>query len=94
MRILTEALAREVRYEGLAEQQAREKWAAEGHDEPTIDFFVWVHGDRTEIGYPALPTVDGYSAVPPAPSPRGRGSGPVAVRGVLSGGGSARRGPG
>ncbi|WP_165988019.1 SDR family oxidoreductase [Streptomyces sp. YIM 98790] len=58
VRILAEALGREIRYEELSEQQARERWAAEGYDQETIDFFVWVHGDPPEIGYTVLPTVE------------------------------------
>jgi uncharacterized protein YbjT (DUF2867 family) len=58
VRILGEALGRDLRYVELTEQQAREKWAAEGHSPDTIDFFVWVHGDPPVEGYTVVPTVE------------------------------------
>lgn len=64
VRILAEATGRDIAYVELTEQQARERWAAEGHAPETIDFFVWVHGDPPEIGYTVAPTVEQVTGRP------------------------------
>jgi uncharacterized protein YbjT (DUF2867 family) len=58
VRILGAAIGRDLRYVELTEKQAREKWAAEGYSQETIDFLVWVHGDPPEEGYTVVPTVE------------------------------------
>jgi uncharacterized protein YbjT (DUF2867 family) len=50
VRILSEAVGRELRYVELTEEQARERWAAQGYDAETIEFFAWVHGSPPEEG--------------------------------------------
>ncbi|WP_419998396.1 NAD(P)H-binding protein [Streptomyces boninensis] len=64
VRILAEATGRDIAYVELTEEQARERWAAEGHDKDTIDFFVWVHGSPPEIGYTVVDTVEQVTGRP------------------------------
>ncbi|NGN67380.1 NAD(P)H-binding protein [Streptomyces sp. A7024] len=57
VRILAEVTGQDIAYVELTEQQARDRWAAEGYPKETIDFFVWVHGDPPAIGYTVVDTV-------------------------------------
>ncbi|AXK32830.1 NAD-dependent epimerase/dehydratase family protein [Streptomyces armeniacus] len=64
VRVLAEAVGRDIRYVELTEEQARAAWAAEGHSPETIEFFVWVHGNTPEIGYTVVPTVEEVTGRP------------------------------
>ena len=64
VRIVGEAIGREVRLIPLTEEQARDQWRAEGFPDEVIDFFVWAHGNTPPIGYTVAPTVEKVTGRP------------------------------
>jgi uncharacterized protein YbjT (DUF2867 family) len=64
VRIVGEALGREIRLIPLTEEQAREQWRKEGFPDEVIEFFVWAHGNTPEIGYTVAPTVEQVTGRP------------------------------
>ncbi|MEU4559415.1 NAD(P)H-binding protein [Actinoplanes sp. NPDC023936] len=64
VRIIGEAIGREVRLVPLTEEQAREQWRAEGFPDEVIEFFVWAQGNTPEIGYTVAPTVEKVTGRP------------------------------
>jgi uncharacterized protein YbjT (DUF2867 family) len=65
LRIIGEAIGRELKFVELTEAQAREKWAAEGYPQEVIEFFVWAHGNTPELGYTVVPTIQQVTGRPP-----------------------------
>lgn len=64
VRILGEALGREIGFVELDAEQAQAKWRAAGYPEETIQFFMWVFGNTPEIGYTVVPTVQKLTGRP------------------------------
>ncbi|WP_127502818.1 NAD(P)H-binding protein [Actinoplanes solisilvae] len=64
VRIVGEAIGRDVRLVPLTEEQARDQWRAEGFPDEVIEFFVWAHGNTPEIGYTVAPTVEAVTGRP------------------------------
>ncbi|MDI6105272.1 hypothetical protein QLQ12_42490 [Actinoplanes sp. NEAU-A12] len=64
VRIVGEAIGRQVRLIPLTEQQARDQRHAEGFPDEVIEFFVWAHGSTPEIGYTVAPTVERVTGRP------------------------------
>jgi uncharacterized protein YbjT (DUF2867 family) len=64
VRIVGEAIGREIRLIPLTEEEARAQWRKEGFPEEVIDFFVWAHGNTPEIGYTVVPTVERVTGRP------------------------------
>jgi uncharacterized protein YbjT (DUF2867 family) len=57
VRVIGDAIGRELELVPLSQEEARRQWRAEGFPEEVIDFFVWAHGNTPEIGYTVVPTV-------------------------------------
>ncbi|RJL31947.1 NAD(P)H-binding protein [Bailinhaonella thermotolerans] len=64
IRILSEAVGREIGFVELTEEQAREKWSAEGMPPPVIDFLIDALGNTPEVGYTVVPTVERVTGRP------------------------------
>ncbi|MFI6481648.1 NAD(P)H-binding protein [Nonomuraea sp. NPDC050663] len=58
VRQLSEAIGKEIRFEELTEEQAREMWAGFGMGQDTIEFLVDALGNTPEVGYTVVPTVE------------------------------------
>lgn len=58
------AVGRPIEFMELTEEQAREKWRAEGYDDEAIEFFMWVYGNTPEAGYTVVPTVEQVTGRP------------------------------
>jgi uncharacterized protein YbjT (DUF2867 family) len=58
VRMIGEAMGREVRLIELTEAEAREQWRTEGFPDEVIEFFVWAHGNTPPIGYTVVNTVE------------------------------------
>ncbi|GAA1594730.1 NAD(P)H-binding protein [Actinomadura kijaniata] len=57
VRILAGAVGRDIAFVELTEQEARDRWAADGMAAELIEFLVGALGDTPEIGYTVVPTV-------------------------------------
>ena len=57
VKILAEAIGRDIRFEELTVEQARAGWREQGFDEAVIDYFVWMYGSTPEIGYTVVPII-------------------------------------
>jgi len=64
VRIVGEAIGRQIRLVPLTEDEAREQWRKEGFPDEVVDFFVWAHGSTPEIGYTVTPTVEQVTGRP------------------------------
>jgi uncharacterized protein YbjT (DUF2867 family) len=65
VRIIGEAIGRDIQLVELTEAQAREQWRSEGFPDEVIEFFVWAHGNTPPIGYTVVPTVEQVTGCPP-----------------------------
>lgn len=63
--ILSQATQREIRFEELSEDQARAQWKAEGYDDESIEYFVWMYGNTPEIGKTVSNAVKQVTGKPP-----------------------------
>jgi uncharacterized protein YbjT (DUF2867 family) len=61
---LADAAGREIRFEELSVEQARDRWRGQGFDEGVIDYFVWMYGNSPEIGYTVVSTVEQVTGRP------------------------------
>mgnify|MGYP000126627854 CR=1 FL=1 len=64
VRIIGEAIGRDIQFIELTEEEARAQWAEEGFPPEVIDFFVWAHGNTPPIGYTVVPTVEQVTGRP------------------------------
>jgi uncharacterized protein YbjT (DUF2867 family) len=64
IRIIGEALGREIEFIELTEAQARDQWQAEGFPPEVIEFFVMVQRDTPDIGFTVVPTVEQVTGRP------------------------------
>ncbi|MBO2460754.1 NmrA family NAD(P)-binding protein [Actinomadura violacea] len=67
VRILGDALGREIRYVELTEDEARAKWAADGLPAPLIDFLIDTLGNPPEVGRTVRGTVERVTGRPARP---------------------------
>ncbi|MGY5345009.1 NAD(P)H-binding protein [Paenibacillus glucanolyticus] len=66
VRIISEVTGKNIRFEELTEEQARDQWRVQGYDEESIEFFVQMGKNPPEIGYTVLPTVEQVTGRPAA----------------------------
>ncbi|MBB6350105.1 NmrA family NAD(P)-binding protein [Nonomuraea muscovyensis] len=64
VRILGEALGREIAFVELTEDEARDQWRAVGMGEETIGFLIEALGNTPEVGYTVVPTVEQVTGRP------------------------------
>ncbi|MCG5216295.1 NAD(P)H-binding protein [Streptosporangium soli] len=64
VRVLGDAIGREIAFVELTEAQAKEKWRSEGMSEELVEFLVSALGDTPEEGYTVLPTVEQITGRP------------------------------
>ncbi|OPG89898.1 hydroxylase, partial [Chryseobacterium mucoviscidosis] len=64
VRIISEVTGKNIRFEELTEEQARDQWRVQGYDEESIEFFVQMGKNPPEIGYTVLPTVEQVTGRP------------------------------
>ena len=64
VRIVGDAIGRDITLIPLTEDEAREQWRKEGFPDDVIDFFVWAHGNTPEVGYTVAPTVPDVTGRP------------------------------
>jgi uncharacterized protein YbjT (DUF2867 family) len=65
VRMIGEAIGRELRFIELSEEQARRQWREAGFPDEVIEFFVWAHGNTPPVGYTVVPTVALVTGRPP-----------------------------
>ena len=58
------AIGRDLQFVELTQEQACERWRAQGYPEDVIQFFLWVHGNTPELGYTVVPTVEQVTGRP------------------------------
>ncbi|WP_152658172.1 NAD(P)H-binding protein [Oceanobacillus sp. CFH 90083] len=56
--MISKAIGKEIKFEELSEEEARNDWRKLGHKEESIDFMVQMSKNPPEIGYTVLPTVE------------------------------------
>ncbi|MFI6603988.1 NAD(P)H-binding protein [Nonomuraea sp. NPDC050536] len=64
VRMLAEAVGREIRFEELTEDQAKAKWRADGMGEETIGFLIQALGNTPDIGKTVVSTVEDVTGRP------------------------------
>ncbi|MFC9975502.1 NAD(P)H-binding protein [Spirillospora sp. NPDC127200] len=64
VRILAEAVGREIEYVELTEEQARAKWAADGMPAELVEFLVEALGNTPEVGYTVTTAVEDITGRP------------------------------
>ncbi|RJX41480.1 SDR family NAD(P)-dependent oxidoreductase [Paenibacillus pinisoli] len=62
--VISDATGKNIRFEELTEEEARQRWSEQGHDEESIEFFVQMGKNPPEIGYSVLPTVERVTGKP------------------------------
>lgn len=62
--IVGNGIGKDIKFEELAEEEARRGWKEMGHDEESIDFMVQMSKNPPEIGYTVLPTVEKVTGHP------------------------------
>ncbi len=65
IRLIGEALGRQIDIQALNETEAVAQWRADGMDQETIEFLLWVYGNTPPIGYTVVPTVQEVTGSPP-----------------------------
>jgi uncharacterized protein YbjT (DUF2867 family) len=58
VRMIGEAIGRDLKFVELSEEQARQRWQEAGFSDEVIEFFVWAHGNTPPEGYTVVPTVE------------------------------------
>lgn len=64
VRKISEAVGKDIRFEELSEEQARQRWKDQGYEEGDIEFFVQMGKNPPEVGYTVLPTVEQVTGKP------------------------------
>ncbi|MFS0919647.1 NAD(P)H-binding protein [Brevibacillus sp. 179-C 1.1 NHS] len=64
VQIISKILQKEIRFEELSEEQARQNWRDQGYEEADIEFFVAMGKNPPEVGYTVLPTVEQVTGKP------------------------------
>ncbi|NUR85758.1 MAG: NAD(P)H-binding protein [Nonomuraea sp.] len=62
--MLAAAIERPVSFVELTEEQAKDKWRADGMGEETIGFLIQALGNTPEVGYTVVPTVEQVTGRP------------------------------
>ncbi|MFI6815298.1 NAD(P)H-binding protein [Nonomuraea sp. NPDC050328] len=62
--LLAAAVGKEITFEELSEEQAREMWAGFGMGAETIEFLIDALGNTPEVGYTVVPTVEEVTGRP------------------------------
>ncbi|MFC8870963.1 SDR family oxidoreductase [Streptomyces sp. NPDC057148] len=64
VRVIAEALGREVRYVELTQDEIVQQWREQGYSAEDIEFFVMMRTNPPEAGYTVLPTVEKVTGKP------------------------------
>ena len=64
VRIIAEALGREVRYVELSQDEIVGQWREQGYSDEDIEFFIMMRTNPPEAGYTVLPTVEKVTGKP------------------------------
>ncbi|SMQ14609.1 Uncharacterized conserved protein YbjT, contains NAD(P)-binding and DUF2867 domains [Streptomyces sp. Ag82_O1-12] len=64
VRIIAEALGREVRYVELSQDEIVAQWREQGYSDEDIEFFIMMRTNPPEAGYTVLPTVEKVTGKP------------------------------
>ncbi|MDQ0711648.1 uncharacterized protein YbjT (DUF2867 family) [Streptomyces luteogriseus] len=64
VRIIAEALGREVRYVELSQDEIVGQWREQGYSDEDIEFFIMMRTNPPEAGYTVLPTVEKVTGQP------------------------------
>ncbi|MBA3873038.1 MAG: NmrA family NAD(P)-binding protein [Anaerolineae bacterium] len=59
------ALGRNIQFNELTPDEAKEQWLAAGHPQQIVDFLLWVYGNTPPMGYTVVPTVQQVTGRPP-----------------------------
>jgi uncharacterized protein YbjT (DUF2867 family) len=65
VRIIGEAIGKDIKFVELTEAQAREEWQAAGLTKEIIDFLLWAYGNTPPVGYTVVQTVQQITGHPP-----------------------------
>lgn len=58
VRAIATAIGKDIPFDELTEEEARQKWRDQGYDEESVEFFVQIAKNPPEAGYTVLPTVE------------------------------------
>jgi uncharacterized protein YbjT (DUF2867 family) len=64
VRLIGEAIGRDLRFVELTVEQARKRWQDAGFPDEVIEFFMWAHGNTPPVGYTVVPTVEEVTGRP------------------------------
>jgi uncharacterized protein YbjT (DUF2867 family) len=64
VRLIGEAIGRDLRFVELTVEQARLRWQEAGFPGEVIEFFLWAHGNTPPIGYTVTTTVEEVTGRP------------------------------
>ncbi|QBI56269.1 SDR family oxidoreductase [Streptomonospora litoralis] len=64
VRVIGEALGRDVRFAELSQDEMVARWREQGFGDSDIEFFLWMRADPPEAGYTVLPTVEEVTGRP------------------------------
>jgi uncharacterized protein YbjT (DUF2867 family) len=65
VRMIGEALGREIPFIELTVEEAKIQWQAAGMPQEFIDFMLWAYGNTPEVGFSIVPTVEQVTGRPP-----------------------------
>lgn len=64
VRIISEGIGKDIQFDELSEEQARQNWRDQGYEEEDIDFFVLMGKNPPAIGHTVVPTVEQVTGRP------------------------------
>ncbi|QYR22540.1 NAD(P)H-binding protein [Paenibacillus sp. sptzw28] len=64
VRTISEGIGKEIQFEELSEEQARQNWRDQGYEEGDIEFFVLMGKNPPEIGHTVVSTVEQVTGRP------------------------------
>ena len=64
VRTISEGIGKDIQFDELTEEQARQNWREQGYEEGDIDFFVLMGKNPPEIGHTVVPTVEQVTGRP------------------------------
>ncbi|MFX3633943.1 MAG: hypothetical protein ACE3L7_26670 [Candidatus Pristimantibacillus sp.] len=64
VRTISEGIGKDIQFDELTEEQARQNWRDQGYEEGDIDFFVLMGKNPPEIGHTVVPTVEQVTGCP------------------------------
>lgn len=62
--VIASTLGRNIRYVEISEQEAVERWRADGFSEADVEFFLAMSSNPPEVGYTVRPTVEKVTGTP------------------------------